>query len=478
MTVARGRGRGRAAGGTFHSLVSAATYFGANIGAKLIGFAYFLLLARWLEVDGFGLVTFAAGLAVMTDTATDLGMARFLLRETARDPASAPGVAGRLLPAKIAVSLGVYAAVVLLLPPQYHTEVAIGVLAVYAIWIAASGAGLLLEQVLHARGAFGIASAARVLPGLAQFGAAAVAWKLGAGAPAFAAAAAFGAIVYLATVTVAIARHGLLPRFALGARLWMSAVAASLPFAFVGTLLLLSLRFEFLLLGLLADPGTVAVYGMAARFYEAGLIAPIAVATVLTPRIIESFERDAEAAQALLLSSLRTISSAAVAAAFLGLPLVGPVMSGLLPPDYAASAGYLAVMLAGYAFHAVHILNASAMLALPRQRRPALVMLGLAAGQIVLAYVLIALHGAPGAAGAVVLSAALAALVSSLGVRAWLLEGRPMLRALVPAMAGGILGATGLMLPWPLGYLAALALALGAVAAATHLVPLGSARVQ
>ena len=102
------------------SLGSATLYLGAKIAAKLIGFAYFLLVARAVDVGMFGILTYAATVAVLADTIADLGMGRIMLREVARAPDSAARLIRLLVPAKLAASLSLYAVMAVVLAGRFN----------------------------------------------------------------------------------------------------------------------------------------------------------------------------------------------------------------------------------------------------------------------------------------------------------------------------------------------------------------------
>jgi O-antigen/teichoic acid export membrane protein len=437
--------------------LSAGLYFGANIAAKVIGFLYFLLLARWLGAESFGIITFVAAMAVIADTAADLGMGRLLLREAARDETRAPRLSGQLAPVKLACALLIFALVVAAAPGHFHAPEPLLVCAIFAVWVAASGTSILLEQVLHARGAFGAASVARVLPGLVQLGAGWLAHVSGGTMAAFALSAACGALAYLAVILVALARAGRLPALSFVPGDTPGLVRTALPYAMVSTLLLLSFRVEFLVLGQLATPAVLGVFGIAGRFYEAALVAPIAYATVMTPRIIRAHEAGGGAVEAILFQAFRAMSCGAVALAFLGLPLVEPVTLLLLPAEFAGAPGLLHLMLIGYPLHALHILGASAMLALSRQTRPALVMGAAVTVQTLVAVVLTTRLGVEGTAAAVSLSAVLAAAMTVTAAVLWLGGGRAMPRALAPAAGAALSGLVLLALGGPSAMLLAAA---------------------
>lgn len=420
---------------------TATLYFLSSISAKVIGFFYFLLMAHWLDVGAFGLISFAATIAVLADTAADLGMGRYILREVARDQAAAGRLAGVFLPLKLLISLLIFGVAVLFLPPQFRGEQAFFVLSVYGLWLAASGVAILLEQILHARNRFGIASVARVLPGVVQMLAGVIVGLLGGGAVAFAVAAAVSSLSYLCVILVGLSH--------LGVRFDVSGVAArflpslyrAMPFAAVTTLLLLSLKVEFLVFAQVADTKAVGIYSMAARLYEAALTAPFAYSTVMTARMVQAAGQGRDAFGPLYQRTVRMAANGGVIAALIGAVITQPFISYMLPADYDASAPLLLIMLLGYPFMTLHLVNVSAMLSLAAQRRPAGLMLGLILMQLAIAKIALIFGGMTGVAAATAVFAVASFAASTVAVRQWLSD-RGCFLALAPAIAAGLAAGT------------------------------------
>jgi O-antigen/teichoic acid export membrane protein len=297
----------------------------------------------------------------------------------------------------------------------------------------------------------------------------------GGGAPAFAAALCCGSIAYLAIILAGLRRLGIPVALSLSVRDCAAALAGALPFAAVSALLLLSLRVEFFVLGQMASAEQIGWYGSAARLFEAALTAPLAFGAVATPRLIQAFAAGARPGTAVYGLFARVLTLGATALALVGSVFAGTAVDLLLPTEYAPAKPLLSVMLVGYPLLSLHLLNVSAMLSLSRQRRPALLMLALIAMQAGVAILLIGVAGERGAALALVISAGLAVLASSVAVRLWLTDGFVLLRAAVPAVAGGL----AVVVPLALMDTAGLATQLGvlvaagiAMAAAALLVPL------
>lgn len=460
------------------SLGFAGLYLGAQIGAKLVNFVYFLLLARWLDVGMFGILTYAATVAVLADTIADLGMGRVIIREVARAPGSAARLVRVMVPSKLVISLSLYAAIVVCMAGRFDAPGTLAVFAILSVSVAATGVAILLEQVLHARGRFDYAAASHFVPSVVQIASGGLLYAAGGGGPAFAAALCCGSISYLCIILSGLRRLGVPVALSLSVRDCLSAVAGALPFAAVTALLLLSLRVEFFVLGQMAHAEQIGWYGSAARLYEAALTAPLAFGAVATPRLVQAFAQGAAPGAALYALFARVAALAAVAVALAGWVLAGPAVDLLLPAEYAPAKPLLVVMLVGFPFLALHLLNMSAMLALQSQRRPALLMAFLLAMQTAIAVPLIASAGERGAALALVVSSGLAVLASSVAVRHWLTDGFVLLRASAPALIGAVAGAVPLALLVDAGLAANLLAVAGAGLAMTGaalLIPLSPA---
>ncbi len=352
------------------SLSNATLYLGAKIGAKLISFAYFLMLARWVDVGMFGILTYAATIVVLADTIADLGMGRVLLREVARGPETAAPLVRVLVPSKLAVSVSLYAVMAVAIAGRFDEPGAAPVFALLTISVATTSVAILLEQVLHARGRFDIAAASYLVPAVVQLAAGALFHAAGGGGPAFAAALCCGSVAYLAVILVGLRQLRIPLAVTLSVRECVDAVAGALPFAAVSALLLLSLRVEFFVLGQMEDAEQIGWFGSAARLFEAALTAPLAFGAVATPRLVQAFSGSGRSAGLLYAHFARIATVGTTAAALAGWVLAGPAVDLLLPADYAPAKPLLVLMLVGYPFLSLHLLNVSCMLALQSQRPP------------------------------------------------------------------------------------------------------------
>ncbi len=408
----------------------------AQLLAKVLNFVFFLLLARWLSVEHFGLLTYAVTLAVLADILADLGMTRVLLRDASRRPAVAARRLGRLIPLKAALGAVIYAILLGIVFLRAADGPLVGIFLVISVAMLTIGAALLTEQVLHARGIFAWSAVAHIALALTQLGLAALAHALGGGVVAIAAAMAAGNTVFLAVVMLGLLRTGVRLRLSARVRVWPLLLRRAAPFAVVSVLTLVILKTEFLVLGKLGNPIQLGYFGAASRIYEAALMVPLTLCAVLTPRLVHAEAHDRGALSDLYAMSLRLILSLCGALAVLGVPAAVPLVDLMLPSEYAVAAPVLKLLCLALVPVSVFLLNGALMLSLPRQHRPGLLLVGLVGMQVVIAATLIILVGTFGAALAALLSATVAAVITTVATRAWLVPSAPVLRSLLPPFVG------------------------------------------
>lgn len=96
------------------SIIKNTTFLsGAFIIQKILAFIYFVLIARFLEVDEVGKYTFALSFTTIFAVFIDLGLSSVLTRETARDKRLAKNYLSSIFSLKIILSALVYLAVVI-----------------------------------------------------------------------------------------------------------------------------------------------------------------------------------------------------------------------------------------------------------------------------------------------------------------------------------------------------------------------------
>lgn len=77
----------------------------ADVASKILGFVFYLLAARGLGVEKFGVLSFAVAFITMFAVLTDLGLGTVTAREIARDRSVAPRFVGNVLAMKLLASV-------------------------------------------------------------------------------------------------------------------------------------------------------------------------------------------------------------------------------------------------------------------------------------------------------------------------------------------------------------------------------------
>lgn len=430
-------------------------YFMAQLSAKGLNFLFFILLTHWLSVAHFGLLTLAMTVALLVDILADLGMSRLLLRETARRPLAASKRLGLVLPLKACLATAICVPIMVLVLVWRAEGPAFELFSIVSLSMLLAGAALLSEQVLHALGRFGASSIAHVALSLVQLGSAVSIHAAGGGTVAIACSLFLANAAYFAVILIGLYRAGVRPVPRLVPRLWGGVLRRATPYAVVGVLVILMQKVELLMLGKLADPGALGQFGAATRIFDAAMIAPMTICAVLTPRLVAAQMVSPREVTRLYGQGARAMMLVGLLTALVGATLSHPLVSWLLPPEYATSGDILQVMSIGYPLLCLSFLNVSLMLGLGSQKRPALMMVALVCAQIVIAVIGIRAAGAIGAAWAMVASACLSGFVTSIAARAWILDQFVLFSAALPALAAVgsaaviYAGLAYLGAPWP-----------------------------
>ena len=331
---------------------------------RVAGVLFVVVATRSLAPAEFGRYSIVAALLVVGGLLADFGTTPVLTRHIARDPDDADATLAGTLPA--CFGLGIASAVFVvglaaaIYPGRTVTDVAIGAISLPLAAMATSvGAALDGRGLLAQRAVVTFLSIATVTLGAAV--------PLAAGADARAAVWALvaGPLVGLATSTVLARRNGVwrsAPRFDRARSLAL--LRQALPYAALGAISAVSMRFDVLLLSLVGTAASTAAYDLALRVGEALLF----VGTVITAPSLFLLSRrlgtgDVDGAE-------RAFGEAARLTYVVGLPLsVGLAVFHddaarlVFGADYAASAVPLAILGGGIAVTLLAMLQGALILA-------------------------------------------------------------------------------------------------------------------
>jgi len=264
----------------------------ANIAGRLIGFFYFLLLARFLGVTTFGVYNFTIAFVYNFIPVADFGLERFVLRDISRKPEKTSFYLARLLPLRLFLTLGAYLLVLLLALILNQSSRQIGYLAIFGLFIFPYSFTYLLASFLNAKEKMKYMAMAVVFGQLAIFiiGITFVLLK-------FPLAIIFLAS-FLASLIIALAflfkakDWGLPLGWVIDKEFFLKALSQSWAFAFLLILAVFYLRLSLIMVGLIKGPYLTGLYGSVFKFAEAIILIPQSLALALFPLSSRLFLQD------------------------------------------------------------------------------------------------------------------------------------------------------------------------------------------
>lgn len=264
-----------------------ALLLGGRVGLLLMGLLTTALLTRFLGPEGFGHVRTATAFLAFTIAVADLGLGSLFVREISRPDADQPRLIAnalglRLALAGTAMAVALILAFVLPLDAQDRLGIlggALGFLA-YSLHLLLFG---LFQQKLRQGGVV----LAELSGGVMLLVAIVIFAELGAEPWAFATAMGLSYIFTLAVTLIAARR---LVRFGLTFEpaIWWHFIKHGAPLAVAGTLSILYLRADLILLAIFHPPEVVGLYGLPAKIFDSfigivmllvGLFAPLLAST-------------------------------------------------------------------------------------------------------------------------------------------------------------------------------------------------------
>jgi O-antigen/teichoic acid export membrane protein len=264
----------------------------ANIAGRLIGFFYFLLLARFLGVATFGVYNFTIAFVYNFIPVADFGLERLVLRDISRKPNKTSFYLARLLPLRLFLSLGAYLLVLLLALVLKQPLRQIGYLAIFGLFIFPHTITYLLTSFLNAKEKMKYMALSVIFGQLAVFaiGITFVLLKLPLSVI-FLAGFLASSIVAL-TFLLKAKSWGLPLGWVIDKKFFLKALSQSWAFAVLLILAVFYIRISLILVGLIKGDYYTGLYGSAFKFIEATILIPQSLALALFPLSARLFLKD------------------------------------------------------------------------------------------------------------------------------------------------------------------------------------------
>jgi O-antigen/teichoic acid export membrane protein len=424
-----------------------------DVAGKLISLAFYVVLARALGPDGFGLFTFGLSLALLVVTPAGFGIDTILAREIARDREAMHRLVWNALAMKAALGLTAVA-----------ITVAIAVLGGYGasapVVIALLAAAAFVE--LMAKTLYSVflgledmrpPAAALLLQRMATALLGTVAVLAGANVVAVAALYLAGVLLAFAWTARRVAARAR-PRRSFDVSAGRSLLLASMPSGINVLLSTVLFRVDMLILSLLVGTVAVGLYGAAYRLLESTLVLSYAVAVAMLPTLSRLSRTSAPTLAEAYESAAKVIAIALVPVGCIFALFAGALIDALYGAQYAPAASALRLLGGAAALYGVSHLGLYVLIGQGRQRVIPWITAGVVALNVALNLVLIPRYSIDGAAFVTSLSElTLAILMTGAALR---VTGRLSARRILagPLAGAAAMGAAALVAGTGLGGLA------------------------
>ena len=277
--------------------------------ARVVDFALYLLLARSLGVEGFGLYTFALSFVLLFNVVADLGVSTVLTREAARTPDRMRALLRHALALKAGSAAVAVMAIVVVAVATRITGPALALIAVAGVSLALRSVTLLFEGLLKAANRAGSAGVAAVVGSVVSLAAAAALLAAGWGPLGAAIAWGVGGIAHLA-LAAWLSRRLYAPTTgwpapAATAPTRRGMLREALPLAVSWVFIALYFRIDAVMLHVMVGEHAVGLYGGIYRVFEAFTMLAVAYRSVLFPFMARAADGPPAALAVLCRKSIR-----------------------------------------------------------------------------------------------------------------------------------------------------------------------------
>jgi len=255
----------------------------AQIIGRLIGFFYFLFLARSLGVASFGIYNFTLAFVYNFIPVADFGLERLVLRDISRDSGKINFYLSRLIPLRLFLALGAYSLVLILGIALGQSWLQISYLAVFGLFIFPYSFTYLLISFLNAQEKMKYMALAVIFSQVLVFVLGVILVLLKFPLSVIFLAGVGGQLIVALTFLLKAKNWGLPLGWVIDKKFFLKTLSQSWAFAFLLILSVFYLRLSLLMVGFLKGDYFTGLYGSAFKFIEAMILIPQSLALALFP---------------------------------------------------------------------------------------------------------------------------------------------------------------------------------------------------
>ncbi len=352
---------------------------GSRLVVAALGWGGTVLIARDLDLEGFGRFTLIFALLGLMSVVTDMGIGRIALSGMLEDPDGDPGAfAGTYIVLRTVMGLvgyGLVMVVVVLL--GYPSEV-VQATAVAAIVIVLATPSSALEVVFQSRMRMGVVGVAGVTGQVAQFALTAAIAASGGGTVLYYAIPAVLAEVVMLAWKIPAARRLMRIRLRVDLRVWRRLLVEAIPLTLGIGLATLYYRVDSVMLSKLDTFEAVGIYGVSYKFIDIVHFAGTAVTVPLLTLLVRAWPDDVAEFRSVLRRGAMIIAILGGGGVVGLVGFAAPLTTALYGADYAAGEHATRLLVLAEFLALFSTLGLTCLIAMSRHRiYPAVMLVGL-----------------------------------------------------------------------------------------------------
>lgn len=306
---------------------------GGQFIGRIIGFLYFIFLARNLPVGDFGIYSWVLGLSYNFYPLADFGIQRYILKHLSRDLSQSKKFLSKLLPLRAILAVGsIFLSSILALILGSPTKA--GFVALFGLSLLPFNLIYLYAAIKNAAEKMQVYSIATIITTLAYSLIGVGMIKLGLKLPWLFMAYFLGNTIVLIGLLIQSKKLSLDTKWVWDPKFYKKVLNESWAFALLQVIAVFYLRISLVLVGSLLDDYSAGIYGTASKFIEAGILLPQSIAIAFFPSFSKIYSENKQRLKRIYFKTLPLLALIGLVTAA-AMWLIGPYLIPLVfGPEY------------------------------------------------------------------------------------------------------------------------------------------------
>lgn len=246
----------------------------AKIANALIGFFFIMYVARYLGVEGFGILSFALAFTAIFGVLTDIGLSPLTIREVARDKSLARKYLGNITVLKIVLVIATFGLIDLTINLLGYPEQTINVVYLLALSVVFNAFSVMFHSIFQAYQRMEFVTIGQVLSGVLRLVGALFVISQGLGIATLALVYLLASVVTLGYNSIVSAWKFAKPKIEVDFGFWKETLKQAWPFGLVVVFVAIYFWIDSVMLSLMKGDEVVGWYSAAYRMVLVLLLIP------------------------------------------------------------------------------------------------------------------------------------------------------------------------------------------------------------